>query len=229
MQGRLTVLTTIALLGQTAWAAPWVRPDSEVYARSSLASETVSGLAGWRSDFYAEMGVSKKWTVTGKLEGIAYERRGQDFNDQGWRVSARRQLFKRGTLVGSVEIGALQGGAIGGRLGCETLGAEVRTGLAWSGTVRETETFVFVEGIGRFHAECDRQRLELGIGQKALGPIWVLTQVWLERGDPIAQSVKTQTEFIWRGSSTDYSIGYRDEIGGLFEEDAFFVAIAKRF
>ena len=216
------------LLWPMAAAAPWVEDKGELYARVSLASEEVEGLQGLRADIYASYGLTDKWTLTLKNEAVAYEG-AQDFNAQGWRATARRKLYQKGTFLISAEGGLLQGAAIGGRNGCETLGAEVRSGAAWTGKWRKRESYLFGEVAARFHNGCNRERYELGFGQQASKRIWNVTQVWIERGNENAKSDKVQTELIWRSDFADYSIGYRNENGGRFQEESIFIALAKRF
>lgn len=227
MRGSLLVFSLV-LLWPSAMAAPWIQEEGALYTRVSLANEEVEGLQGWRGDAYAEYGVSEFWTVTAKLEGVAYEE-ASDFNGQGWRVTARRRLYQRGTFNMTTELGLLQGEAIGGRNGCETLGAETRAGASWSGEWRKRQTFTFAEIAGRFHNGCNRQRYEFGFGQQASKHIWNVTQVWIERGDTNTKSDKVQSELLWRGDFADYSIGYRNENGGRFREESIFLAFAKRF
>lgn len=218
----------MTLLWPMAAAAPWVEAEGELYTRVSLASEEVEGLQGRRADIFASYGVTDKWTITAKGEVVDYAD-ARDFNAQGWAVTARRNLFQRGTFIISGEGGLLQGAAIGGRNGCETLGAEIRTGAAWTGKWRKRETYVFVETAARFHNGCNRERYEYGIGQQASDRIWNVTQIWIERGSENAKSDKVQSEIIWRGDFADYSLGYRSENGGRFQEESIFIALAKRF
>jgi len=224
-----TVLTILMTLSwPMASAAPWVQSDGDFYTRIAIASEEIEGLQAYRGDIYGEYGLTDRWTLTGKVEAIAYED-ADDFNAQGWRATLRRNVFKRGAFIGSVEFGALQGAAIGGSNGCETLGAEMRGGMAWSGKVRKIDTFVFAEVVGRLHEDCRRERFEFGLGQRMTKNIWTISQVWIERGTQNAESDKLQSELLWKGESYDLSIGYRQENGRQFDEQGIFVALAKRF
>ncbi len=228
MRGAILILILV-LPWPSALAAPWIQEEGGLYARVALASEEVEGLSAWRGDAYGEYGLTDAWTVTAKLEGVAFEQAASDFNRQGWRATARRQVFQSGGWLGAVEIGALQGEAIGGANGCETLGAETRAGVAWSGTWQKTETFTFAEVAGRFHDGCRRERFEYGLGQKLTRNIWSVSQVWIERGNLNARSDKLQTEFLWKAAAFEASIGYRQEMGGQFEEESIFVSFAKKY
>ncbi|MEO1552497.1 MAG: hypothetical protein AAFR82_01085 [Pseudomonadota bacterium] len=211
-----------------AAAAPWVQEDDGLYARVSLAQEDVEGLSGWRADAYAEYGLTSRLTATAKIERVNY-RDASDFNTDGWRSTLRLAVLDKGPIVVSVEAGLLQGAAIGGRNGCEKIGTEVRTGIGWSGLWRQRSTYLFGELAGRVHEDCQRQRYAFGLGQQTSEHFWSVTQVWLERGDGNAASDKFQTELLWRAKPADFSFGYRNENGGLFEEESIFIALARQF
>ncbi|MEM9841816.1 MAG: hypothetical protein AAF767_04165 [Pseudomonadota bacterium] len=209
-------------------AAPWTQDRGGLYTRVSIAEEQIEGLRGWRADAYAEYGVTDRLTLTGKLETLSYSD-AADFNSDAWRATLRYHLLSLRQFRFSAELGALQGAAIGGRNGCEALGGEARLGGAWSGGSEDRQMFAFAETAGRFHGECNRQRYEFGIGQQITQEIWSITQFWRERGNTNANSDKIQSELLWRAGATDYSIGYRNENGGFFREEAVFAAIATRF
>ncbi|MEL6726920.1 MAG: hypothetical protein AAFP81_05355 [Pseudomonadota bacterium] len=211
-----------------AAAAPWIQEEDALYVRISVADEIVEGLRGTRSDVYAEYGITSRTTLSFKAERIRYGD-ASDFNSDGWRATVRRSLINIGAFTASAELGALQGAAIGGRNGCDTLGIELRSGLSWSGTWRNRQTFAFSEVATRNYKKCRRDRLELGFGQQATERLWNIIQVWLERGSPNAQSYKVQSEVLWRGEYADFSIGYRQEIGGVFQEESVFLAVARQF
>lgn len=213
---------------QIAAAAPWAQEDDGLYARVSLAQEEVESLSGWRADAYAEYGVTSRLTATAKIERVDY-RNGSDFNTTGWRSTLRFAVLEEGPFVAAIEVGLLQGAAIGGRNGCDQIGAEVRTGLGWSGEWQKRSTYMFGELAGRFHENCQRDRYAFGLGQQTSENFWSITQVWIERGDTNADSDKFQTEILWRTDPADFSFGYRKENGGVFEEESIFVALARQF
>lgn len=212
----------------TATAAPWTQRDGDLYSRASIARERVEGLDAWRADIYTEYGLTDTLTASVKLEAVAYDTASM-FNGQGWRTTLRQRLFQRGTFNVTLEGGLLVGDAIGGRNGCDTLGVEARGGAAWSGAWLDTQTFVFAEAVRREHDGCRTTRAEIGLGQEVWPDFWNVSQVWVERGAENADSMKLQSELLWRGPDYDYSIGYRNENGGLFTEESIFLAVARRF
>ncbi|MBI1254007.1 MAG: hypothetical protein GC196_06640 [Hyphomonas sp.] len=66
MRGLFAQLFKAATLASAASAAPWVRDEAGWYGRALLAHDTLGNANGWRSDLYAEYGLTKDWTVTGK-------------------------------------------------------------------------------------------------------------------------------------------------------------------
>lgn len=223
---------TLACLSVLPWplasAAPWVQEESWIYSRSSVSYEQLNENIGWRGDTYIEYGMTKDWTLTGKLETVTYPDSPLE-DGEGVRVTVRRSLFRSDQLSVTAEVGALQGSAIGGFLGCDELGLELRGGVARSQKVFGRDTYVFGELIRREHEECRRDRLELGAGMRLSNRLWASSQLWIERRNPIAASDKMQLELLWREQRTDYSLGYRRELGNDFSEEGVFLAVARRF
>ena len=227
MWGRILIFSCV-LPWPTAGAAPWIQEEGVWYTRAALVSETVEGLNGYRADAYLEYGLSDEWTVTLKGEAVRYT--GVDgFDSRGWRATARRLIYDTNRLKVSGEVGLLQGSAIGGRNGCDRLGAEARMGVSWSSRPRRKPYYLYMEGVGRFHGSCERQRLEAGYGIRPYASIWTITQVWIERGASDAKSDKIQTEIVWNAERFDFSVGVRREVGNAFDEEGVFLAIARRF
>lgn len=227
MLGKVLILAWGASWPMAA-AAPWVQEDGRIYARLSLAEEDVESLSGQRSEAYVEYGVTPRITATAKIDRVDYQN-GADFNTTGWRSTLRYRLWQTESSIVSIEAGFLQGAAIGGRNGCDELGAELRTGVGWSGDWRNRSTYLFGELAGRFHEGCQRERYAFGLGQQTSENFWSVTQVWIERGERNAPSDKFQTELLWRTAPADFSFGYRTENGGRFEEESIFVALARQF
>ena len=211
-----------------AEAAPWVHEEGALYTRAALVKETVEGLNGFRGDVYLEYGWSEDWTVSLKGEAVRYS--GVDgFDSQGWRATARRLFYDSDRIRISGETSLLQGSAIGGRNGCDRLGAEARMGISWSSRPQRNPFFAYVEGVGRFQGACQRQRLEAAYGYEAFPSIWTVSQVWIERGATDAKSDKVQTEIVWERKNFHLSFGIRREIGNAFHEEGVLVANARTF
>lgn len=228
MLGRVLLIFLMGLPWRDAAAAPWTLEPGALYTRVSIAREQVEGLSAWRGDLYGEYGLREALTASYKLEAVVYPE-AEDFNAQGWRASLRQRLVQIGAFNVTGEVGLLEGAAIGGRNGCDRLGTELRFGASWSGHWRERQSFAFVETARREHEACQRDRVEIGIGQQISENIWSISQLWRERGAPNAVSDKLQTEFLWRQDDFDYSFGYRNENGGSFTEESIFIAVANRF
>lgn len=223
----------LAALFLSSWtldasASPWIQEEGSVYARVAWADEEIEQVGAQRADIYAEIGASDDWTATLKLEHVDYAPN-DNFDSSAWRATLRRQVFRRAGFVGSIEAGVLEGAAIGGRRGCDLLGVEGRVGLGWSGELRGTDTFTFFEAATRQHEACYRTRWEFGISQRATERIWLVTQFWSERGDQDAISDKSQTDLVWRGDEFDFTVSYREELSGAFEETGVVLSLAARY
>lgn len=222
----------LAMQSLPASAGPWGRAEDQFYIRIAVSRLNVEGLNGYRSDAYSEYGLNGDWTLTLKYERLDFNRF-NEFSSDGVRTTLRRSFSVMPGLVASLEGGVLQGAAIGGAAGCETLGAEVRAGLGQSlqlGKKTKRDIFWFAEGALRAHDDgCLRRRLELGYGQKLTRDIWIISQLWFDTGTVNATSSKYQLEYLWRAGRLDISAGTQLEFGGAFEENAYFIALARRF
>lgn len=217
---------------QPALASPWVRGDSDLYSRIAVSRQDVEGLSGTRYDLYSEYGLTDDWTVTAKYERVDFDSF-SEFDSHGWRTTVRRGFALGSGMVASLEAGALQGEAIGGAAGCQSIGAEARAGIgqtAQIGGKHKIDIFWFAEGAFRAHDDgCNRHRFEIGYGQRAFQDVWLISQAWFDDGDRNASSSKYQIEYLWRTSGVDLSAGTLIEFGGEFEESAVFFALARTF
>lgn len=68
----------------------------------------------------------------------------------------------------------------------------------------------------------------MGLGQDMTRHIFIGQQLWYEDGNRTGRSVKTETQLGVHLGPVDLSLGYRDEIGGAFEESAILIAVVAR-
>ncbi len=224
------MLSLCSLLAyRTAVAGPWGQDPGEIYSRFAVSVEDRGGLAALRADLYAEVGLSRAWTLTAKLDHVHYPQPPGRSDPAAWRLTLRRVLMQQGGFVVAMESGVLQEAALAGRPACQDPGAELRGGLGWSGQVHNRDLFVFGELAGRAHAGCHRNRAEIGLGQRVAGQLWLISQVWLQRGAPDARSQKVQTELMRRYRWGDVAIGYQAEMAGEVPETAVLFSVARRF
>ncbi len=214
----------------SAHAAPWLRGDGEGYGRLAAAGERVEGIEAQRYDAYGEYGLTPRWTLTAKAEFVSFPGN-TDFNAEGYRASLRRELFRREALVLSAEVGAVQGEAIGGATaGCASLGGEARLGAGASGDGRTGKWYGHIDVAYREHdGGCQRERVELGFGQEITKNVYVVSQYFAERGTADARSDKIETGLLYRHGRMDWSLSYRQETSGRFEEEGIVAALAVRF
>ena len=216
-----------------AEAGPWGQPDKAAYGRFAVNRTEVEGLPGLRTDLYGEYGLSDRWTLTAKYERVTFDEF-SEFTASGWRTTLRRSFSLPDAWTASLEAGVLEGEAIGGAAGCQSTGAEARSGIGRSFArgegAKRRNGFWFAEAAIRAHSDgCQRYRLEAGYGREVTRNIWLVYQFWLDQGSENARSLKYQFEYVWRRNAFDISAGSLVELGGEFQEAGLFLALARRF
>jgi hypothetical protein len=233
MRGLITLCLAGASASGVAEAAPWVREDGGWYARMLGAHDTLNGADGWRLDLYGEYGVTDKITVTLKNEAVTYPDF-RAFDRESWRLTARRTLGSYKGWTAGAELGAFHGDTLNtssasGLFFCNGTGFEARAGGGWSGVYRERALYAFADVAHLAQGDdCDRTRIEMGYGQDMTRHLFIGQQLWYEEGDRTGRSVKTETQLGVHFGPVDVSLGYRDEIGGAFEENAILIAVVAR-
>jgi hypothetical protein len=220
-------LGALAMAG-SAEAGPWAQLRGDIYTRANVSAERLDGEDGWRGDLYGEYGLGGGWMVTGKAESVRYDGGTQD--SDAYRLSARRQLWSndKGWAIGA-EGAVLHGTTLAGVFGCEGLGGEARLSAGRSGVHKDRNYYFFADAAW-IHQEggCDRQRFEFGYGTGLGGNFFTTEQVWLEYGSRSADSIKTETQLGYHFPLADVSMGYREEFGGEFDEQAILLAVTVR-
>lgn len=219
-----------AFLCAQAQAGPWTRDPGAGYWQAAVLGQRIDGADAVRGELYGEYGLTKKWTITGQLEGVKFTQL-DGFDQFAYRATARRQFWSRGRWLAAFEGGVVGGEAIGGTLGgCDTVGAEARISFGGGGqTKRDRNWFTFLDGAVREHGNCRRQRIEAGYGQEFAKNWYTVSKVFLEEGSDDARSAKAETVISRRVKSFDFSIGYRQEFGGRFRESGFIISVERRF
>lgn len=230
MRGISTLILAGASLAGPAAAAPWVREEGGWYSRALVAHDRLDGASGWRTDLYGEYGLTPKLTVTAKSERVAFAD-SAEFDRDSYRVTLRRELFAHRGWVGGIEVGAVHGSTVTGPdRACDGAGFETRLGAGWSGTSKAGRGRYAFADIARIEQQdgCTRNRIEIGHGQDLTERVFLTQQLWLEDGTRSARSVKAETQLGVRLSGFDVSLGYREELGGLYSERAVLVALVAR-
>lgn len=233
MRGIISLFLAGASAAGVADAAPWVREDGGWYARALGARDTLNGTDGWRLDLYGEYGVTEKITLTLKNEAVMYPDY-RAFDRESWRLTVRRTLGSYKGWTAGAELGAFHGDTLNvstssGLFFCNGTGVEARAGGGWSGVYRERDLYAFADIAHLAQADgCGRTRIELGYGQDMTQHIFLGQQLWFEEGDLTGRSVKTETQLGVHLGRVDVSLGYREEIGGAFEENAVLIAVVAR-
>jgi hypothetical protein len=229
MRGLITQISIAASVAGLADAAPWVRDEGGWYGRALVARDTLGGAEGWRADGYAEYGLNDDWTLTAKAEAVTYPDF-EAFDREAYRLTLRRHLFARGSWTAGVEAGPIYGSTATGLSLCEGAGFESRTGI---GTSRVSKAghpwYVFADAAYIAQGDaCSRARAEIGYGADLSRRVFVTQQVWIEEGERTANSLKLENQIGLHFGAVDVSLGYREELGGEFEETAILIAVVAR-
>ena len=228
MRGLWGLLLGACAVPGLAEAGPWAQAPGGAYVRGIASSEQLDGEDGWRADLYGEYGLADKWTLTGKLESVRYD--GGTADADAYRLSVRHQFWNSvdGWAAG-IEAGAVRGNALAGIYGCNGWGGELRLSAGRSGVWREKDYYFFADAVWLTQeGGCDRQRIELGYGTDLGGNFFTTQQVWLEHGKQSADSLKTEAQLGYHFPLADVALGYREELGGEFDEQAILLAVTLR-
>jgi len=229
MKGMWLVALGAAYACDPAEAGPWTRDDGGFYLRGLVSTETLNGLDGTRADAYGEYGLTDRLTLTGKTEAVFYEDSIGDIDRQSYRLTLRRQLWAHKGFVIGAEGGAVYGNAIAGTFGCDEWGGEARLSVGYSGVRKSLGFYLFGDVAMIGHQDgCVRHRAEFGYGADLSDRIFVTQQVWLERSNDSADSNKFESQVGYHFGHVDISVGYREEFGGAYEENAYLIALTTR-
>ncbi|MDP3460857.1 MAG: hypothetical protein Q8S09_16420, partial [Hyphomonas sp.] len=75
---------------------------------------------------------------------------------------------------------------------------------------------------------CERFRAEFGYGSDLTERVFLTQQLWIEEGNQSASSIKTENQIGVHFDKLDVSLGYREELGGQFDEHAVLIAFVAR-
>ncbi|MEM6410584.1 MAG: hypothetical protein AAF683_03510 [Pseudomonadota bacterium] len=227
----IAAITAAVLTIQTAHSAPWTQDAGDWYVQAAILGQNIDSEQAVRVETYAEYGLTKAWTLTGQVEGVVFPDIA-GFDQYAYRLTGRRQFWRRGSLMLAAEGGLVGGEAIGGLIGgCDTPGGEARLSFGGAGTRGEDDRswFFFTDAAIREHGNCRRQRFEAGYGQEIF-PNWIaVNKVFYDRGGGLAQSAKVEATVLRRFKSTDLGIGIRQEFGGEFAEFGVLLSVETRF
>ncbi len=205
-----------------------MREDGGWYARALIAHDTLEGVEGWRSDAYSEFGLTDALTLTAKAEAVTYSHY-TAFDREAYRLTLRRRLLERGNWTLGAEAGPVYGSTATGFVSCDGIGFETRGGLGYSGQRKGRSIYAFADVIHIQQADnCGRNRLEIGYGSDLTERIFLAQQVWIEDGNESADSIKSENQIGIHFDRFDLALGYREELGGQFNEHAVTLALVAR-
>jgi len=228
MRGAFVGLILFGCYSEVAHAGPWAQTQGGWYARAVYTKETLDGADGQRGDLYGEYGLFPEWTLTAKVETVAYDDTGA-FDRDSYRASIRHQFWAHKGWAAGVEAGPVYGSTITSLIGCEALGFEGRVSAGYSGHRKEKPFYTFLDAAYIQHEDgCHRQRIEVGYGADIGANLFISQQLWVERGNQSASSDKYESQIGYHFPLFDLSVGYREEFGSDFDEEAILLALTVR-
>ena len=212
-----------------AVAGPWGQEDGKIFARAAYSTEQIDGADAWRADLYGEFGLSENWTLIGKVESVQFPD-AAEFDASEARLVIQRRLLNRSSFVLAAGGGPVYGAAVGGVVGCETIGAEARTSIGSVGRLGKRDWYASLDLSGRWHSDgCQRHKLDLVTGFEVGRNTVFSPQVYVEQSNRGADSVAVQLEWIYQTPQFDLTFAHKYENGNLFDQQATIIAISKRF
>jgi hypothetical protein len=146
------------------------------------------------------------------------------------RLTLRRKLFTHKNWTAGAEVCPIYGSAVTGLSGCEGFGFETRGGLGYCGankTGRKFYAFADAAYIRRDDGS-ERVRAEFGYGSDLTERLFLTQQPWLEEGNQSATSIKIENQLGVHFDKVDVSPGYREGLGGQFDEHAVLISVVAR-
>lgn len=177
---------------------------------------------GWRTDLTGEYSLTAKLTVAATSERVSFPG-AADFNRASCRVTPGRELFARGGWVAGAKTGAIRGSTVtGAARTCNGGGWGRGRGLDVPASGRR---YAFAD-IARIVQQdgCGRSRMEIGHGRDITERIFISQKLWLEADNPSVRPAKTDAQPGVRVRRREVSPGYREEMGGLYNERAGLIA-----
>jgi len=218
-----------SLVAPVAEAGPWGQEDGDVFARVAYSAEQIDGADAWRADAYGEYGLNENWTVIAKAESVQFPN-AAEFNASEGRLIFQRQMLSNKYIVIAAGGGLVQGAAIGGVEGCDSLGGEVRASVGSSGAILNRDWYASVDYSDRWHSDgCQRTKMDIVTGFESGKNTIISPQIYFERSNRGAESVAVQMEWIRQTPWFDLTLGYKYESGELFEQQATIIGLSRRF
>lgn len=209
-----------------ARAAIWSEGEGQLYVRAVFSNQSLNGVQANRSEIYTEYGLGAEWTLIGKAARLEFEDiPSQRLNGKGWALSLQRSIDLPAGFITSGHLGLIEGKALTSTRGIAVTGG---LGAGWSGKLRGRATFLTVSAEHRFHRDHIRSVYMVGQGGHLIGDIWTLNTLFYESGGSLSTSFKTQSELVWHRHNMELALGFREELGGAFQQSELYIAMSVR-
>ena len=128
------------------------------------------------------------------------------------------------------EAGLVYGATPGTTGGCRALGTEVMFSTGASGQFRKRDWYAAVNTSVRRHGQgCQLQKLDFVYASEMIDKWYLVSKVFVERGNRGQHSDAVETALLFRLNHTDLAIAYHQEFSGFFDDQGLRVSVAWRY
>lgn len=211
-----------------ALAGPWGRAPGETYVSVDIARSSFEGLRATQTHAYAEHGLGQGITAVAKLDSVQYDD-ASGGDHRGWRVGVQRSQLLPLALVAAGGAG-VQAGRGAAATACAEAGGVVWLGLGTSRGSRGRPWFAAVDAEGWHQgAACRGRSLSATFGRDLSPRLHIVQRIDWRRGRGEASTLKSETRLVLRRPCLAYSVAWREEQGGHFQEQAIILGLARLF
>lgn len=213
-------------------AGAWSPPAGVGQSITSVSKDEADFGDKWRAEDYFEYGFGAGWGLHFKAEaelattpGVAIR---LDDAQSDYRIGVQKSFAIGERAAVAVQASALAGDALDGLL-CGGSGYEARALAGTSFSLLGRSGFVDVEaGYRSRGSQCERVVGEATLGFDLTDNWSVVAKTWGEEGDDV-RSQKVEAELYRSFGNFRLGLGYREEVGGRFEEKGVVVMFGTRF
>lgn len=211
-----------------AIAGPWPRAPGEGLVSVEIGRSNLEGLSAIQTHTYGEYGLGGGVTAIAKLDTVRYD------DPLGGGHRAGRLGLQRSTQLfgGFVAAGGagVQVGRAAAATACAETGGVAWLGLGTSGRLDGQTWFAALDAEHwRQGAACRGNGLSATFGRDLSSAMTLVQRIDWRKGRGETPTLKTETRLVLSGSRTAYSLLWREEQGGYFQEKAFAVGLARLF
>lgn len=218
--------TKSVFFAQEAMASAWTLDKDAGYQSMNVSYEQGDFGKNWRQDSYLEFGMSKDWTVTGKMETVWREE--ANYNDRSsGELGLKREIWQHGNWHLSGQTSLFVGEKLDD-LACGGLGAEAGVAIGYSGEFSGKPLYAFAETAAGARQGCEHVTVDAVIGMQPQ-PKWDVQFKAFSEQYPGREFLKMEVGVSRQVGENFLGVGIRKEVSGAFDEESAFMSIWRKF